>query len=212
VTSALRPGPRERLLDAAREVTYTDGVGVGVDTILDAAGVARRSLYQHFGGKDRLIAEVLRTTADRDVQRYREALDLGGTDPRARILALFDAVYAAVAQPTFHGCRYTAADLTLTDPDHPAHVETKNYKQRLHDLLNNELHHLGHPEPDVAADQLLLLIDGVLATAVAQGAARAKRAKRANQGLVELVLGAAGHTPTSQGGTRWTAAARRTGR
>src|SRR5829696_4678714 len=49
VTSALRPGPRERLLDAGREVTYAHGVGVGVDTILDAAGVARRSLYQHFG-------------------------------------------------------------------------------------------------------------------------------------------------------------------
>jgi len=195
MTSTTRPGPRERLIEAAREMTYTHGVGVGVDSILDAAGVARRSLYQHFGGKDQLIAEVLRTTADRDVQRYREALDRGGTDARARILALFDAVYSAVAQPNFHGCRYTAADLALTDPSHPAHVETKNYKQRLHDLLNTELHHLGHAEPAAAADQLLLLIDGILATAVGQGG---RRAKQAAQGLVAHVLDAAGRPAGSR--------------
>jgi AcrR family transcriptional regulator len=185
MTIPTRPGPRERLLDAARELTYTHGVGVGVDAILDAAGVARRSLYQHFGGKDQLLAEVLRTTADRDVQRYRDALDSGGTDPRARILAVFDAVYATVGKPAFHGCRYTAADLGLTDADHPVHAETSAYKQRLHDLLADETERLGHPEPARAADELLLLIDGTLAFAATQPGPRAVRAVR---GLVEHVL------------------------
>ncbi|MFD0889640.1 TetR/AcrR family transcriptional regulator, partial [Streptosporangium algeriense] len=49
------PGPRERLLEAAGELTYRQGVGVGVDALLKAANVARRSLYEHFGGKDGLV-------------------------------------------------------------------------------------------------------------------------------------------------------------
>jgi AcrR family transcriptional regulator len=189
MTTLTRPGPRERLLEAARELTYTHGVGVGVDAILEAAGVARRSLYQHFGGKDRLLAEVLRTTADRDVQQYRDALDSGGTEPRARILALFDAVYNEVDQPAFHGCRYAAADLGLTDADHPVHAETSAYKRRLHDLLAVETGNLGHPEPERAADELLLLIDGTFAFAATLPGAQAVQAVR---GLVEHVLDEAG--------------------
>lgn len=45
------PGPRERLLESAQRLTATQGVGVGVDAILGDASVARRSLYQHFGGR-----------------------------------------------------------------------------------------------------------------------------------------------------------------
>jgi AcrR family transcriptional regulator len=198
MTTTARPGPRDRLLDAARELTYVHGVGVGVDAILSAADVARRSLYQHFGGKDQLLAEVVRTTADRDVQRYRDALQSGGTDPRARILALFDALHAAVAEPTFRGCRYTAADLGLTDPGHPVHAETRAYKQRLHSLLADEAGQLGHPQPARAADELLLLIDGTLAFAATLPSVRAVEAVRA---LVEHVLDEAGtaQTPSRQG-------------
>jgi AcrR family transcriptional regulator len=185
MATSLRPGPRERLLAAARELTYTHGVGIGVDAILETAGVARRSLYQHFGGKDNLITEVLRTTAERDLQRYRDALDAGGVDPHSRLLALFDAVYAVVEQPAFHGCRYAAADLGLTTPDHPAHAETRSYKQRLHDLLEEELDGLGHRDPARAADQLLLLIDGVLVSAVTRPGPQTADAAR---GLVTHVL------------------------
>jgi len=165
-TTRPRPGPRERLLQSTRELTYRHGVAVGVDAILEDADVARGSLYQHFGGKDRLIAEALRASADADEQRYRDALDSGGEDPRQRVLAVFDTMDKTTSSKRFRGCRYAAADLSLTDPDHPAHVETRAYKQRLHALFVSELEALGHPSPDHAADQLLLLIDGVLVDAV----------------------------------------------
>jgi len=154
------------LLRSAAELTYVHGVGVGVDAILEHADVARRSLYQHFGGKDQLIAEVLRTTADQGVEAYKAALDAGGDDPRQRLLSVFDTVAATTSRPRFHGCRYTAAALVLTNPDHPAHAETSAYKQRIHELLEHELEKLGHPDPPRTAEQLLLLIDGALALAV----------------------------------------------
>ncbi|GAA0937103.1 helix-turn-helix domain-containing protein [Actinocorallia libanotica] len=180
---ATRPGPRERLLDAARELTYTQGVHVGVDAILKHADVARRSLYQHFGGKDGLITEVLRTSGTAD--RYRRAMDEAGDDPRVRVLAVFDELEEITTRPSFHGCRHTAADLAFADPAHPAHAETRAYKDDLHRLFAGELSRHGHPDPGFAADQLLVLIDGVLAHAVTRPDAHPALAARA---LAELLL------------------------
>lgn len=157
------PGPRDRLLDAAQELTYRHGVGVGVDTLLKSANVARRSLYEHFGGKDGLIAEVLRRSAAEDEAAYERVMDAAGDDPRARLTAVFDELAAVVARPDFRGCRYLAADLALADPDHPGHAVTRAYRERVSGLLAAELSRLGHPRPAHAADQLLLLIDGAMA-------------------------------------------------
>lgn len=89
----------------------------------DEGEPARRSLYQHFGGKDNLVAEVLRTAEDE--RRYQTALDSGGDDPRERVRALFTALEATATRPGYHGCRYTVAELTITDPEHPVHVEVR---------------------------------------------------------------------------------------
>ncbi|MEU4745364.1 helix-turn-helix domain-containing protein, partial [Actinosynnema sp. NPDC023658] len=47
--------PRDRLLDAAGELFYREGVGVGVDALCKAAGVSKRSMYLLFDSKDELI-------------------------------------------------------------------------------------------------------------------------------------------------------------
>ncbi|UGQ11465.1 TetR/AcrR family transcriptional regulator [Yinghuangia sp. ASG 101] len=185
--STTRPGPRERLLDAARELTYQEGVHVGVDAILKKADVARRSLYQHFGGKDGLVAEVLRLAAKES--RYRAVMDAAGDDPRDRVLAVFDELERITTQPSFRGCRYTSADLALTDSAHPAHGEVRRYKDGLHALFADELTRLGHPAPDLGADQILVLVDGVLAHAVTRPDAHPALAARA---IAILVLDTAG--------------------
>lgn len=164
MTTRIEPGPRERLLDAARELTYRQGVGVGVDALLKAANVARRSLYEHFGGKDGLIAETLRRSTAEDEESYRQTMRSAGDDPRARLLAVFDGLSEVVGKPDFRGCRYLAADLALADPGHPGHAVTRDYRERVHRLLEDELVRLRHPRPEHAADQLLLLIDGVMAS------------------------------------------------
>ena len=177
-----RPGPRERLIEAAREVTYTHGVNVGVDAILQRADVARRSLYQHFGGKDGLIATMLHET--RNEHRYRETMDAAGGDPRERLLAVFDELDRVVSGPGFRGCRFTAAELSLPDDRHPAHAEIRQYKDRLHDMFAAELVKLGHPDPELAAGQLLVLVDGVMAHAVTRADVHPARAAKAMAALV----------------------------
>jgi hypothetical protein len=60
---------------------------------------------------------------------------------------VFDTLDKTTSSKNFRGCRYTAAELSLPDPKHPAHAEVRTYKQRLHDPFERELEGLGHPYP-----------------------------------------------------------------
>lgn len=155
------PGPRERLLLAAERLLYTHGGSVGVSALLAEANVARRSLYEHFGGKDELVAAVLRRTADEDLAWYESALR-DGDSPRARLLTLFERLDELVSHEDFRGCRYLSIDLAFADQGHPAHAETEAYRRRIRALLVREVEALGHARPERAAEQLHLLIEGTL--------------------------------------------------
>src|SRR3712207_3012396 len=106
------PGPRERLLAAGQQLFYARGASVGADALLTEAKVARRSLYEHFGGKDGLVAEVLRRASAEDLAWYEDAL-AGASEPRERLLGVFDRLDELVTSPGFRGCRYFATDLAL---------------------------------------------------------------------------------------------------
>jgi AcrR family transcriptional regulator len=160
-----RPGPRERLIAAVQTVMNENGYSAGIEEILTRADVARRSLYQHFGGKDELIAAALRDAARRDEQRYRDALDVGGSDPRSRIQAMFAEARCFAEQPGYRGCRYTAAYMSLPE-GHPAHQVAREHKRTVHALLRAELAGTPHIDPDTAATQLVMLLDAVDVAAV----------------------------------------------
>ena len=102
----------------------------------------------------------------------------GATDPRARLLGLFDRLDELVSNPDFRGCRYFATDLAFADPDHPAHAETEAFRRRLRALLVRELEALGHGHPELAAEQLHLLIEGTLVMGATQDDQHPGRAAR----------------------------------
>ncbi len=179
------PGPRERLLDAGQDLFYAQGAHVGVDALLKQANVARRSLYEHFGGKDGLVTAVLRRAADADLAWYEQAL-ADAAEPRERLLGLFDHLDELTSTADFRGCRYFATDLALTDPDHPAHAETEAFRRRLRALLVRELEAMGHANPEHAAEQLHLVIEGVLVVGATQDGQHPARAARE---LADVALG-----------------------
>ena len=158
-----RPGPRERLLAATTALSYRHGVGVGLDAILKEADVARRSVYQHFGGKDNLIAEAIAGASTVDLDAIAARMDQAGPDPRARLRAIFGFYVDRAAHKLFRGCRFVAADLGLPDPEHPVHAKTRAHFDRLHGMVATELAALAHPHVADAADRLMVVIDGLLA-------------------------------------------------
>src|SRR5512140_50932 len=98
VAAAPRGGARERLLAAANELFYAEGINsVGIDRIIERAGVAKASLYDTFGSKEELIRAYL---AERDsASRARvEAALARHKSPRDKMLAVFDYLANAMAQ------------------------------------------------------------------------------------------------------------------
>src|ERR1700716_4512927 len=87
-----RLSPRDRLLAAADDLFYAEGVHVvGIDRIVERAGVAKASLYSTFGSKDELVRAYLENHFRRRQNRVARVLAAYDT-PRARLLGVFGEV------------------------------------------------------------------------------------------------------------------------
>src|SRR5712691_5868316 len=108
---AAKRSPRARLLQAASELFYAEGVqSVGIDRVIERAGVAKASLYSTFGSKEELVRAYLDERHTRILGRLRAAVDaVDPADPAERILAVFDAQAELFRAPDFHGCAFAAA-------------------------------------------------------------------------------------------------------
>src|SRR5277367_2793978 len=86
---AVKRSPRERLLEAANELFYAEGVqSVGIDRVIERAGVAKASLYSTFGSKEELVHAYLEGRHRQTLGRLRAAAG-AEADPVERILAAF---------------------------------------------------------------------------------------------------------------------------
>ena len=75
----LAPDTRERILRTASELFYREGTrAVGVDLIVERAGVAKTSLYRHFGTKDDLI-EAFLLLEDDDFWQHWDRIEVAVT-------------------------------------------------------------------------------------------------------------------------------------
>src|ERR1700674_1007967 len=103
------PSARERLLAAASELFYAEGVHtVGIDRVIERAGVAKASLYNTYGSKDELVRAYLESRHARTAERITRYLERY-TTPRDRLLGVFEAQGELFAEPGFRGCAFTSA-------------------------------------------------------------------------------------------------------
>ena len=109
VQNAARPSARERLLAAANELFYEEGVHtVGIDRVIEQAGVAKGSLYNTFGSKDELIHAYLEGRHERIAERITRALESYDT-PRDRLVGVFEAQGRSHAETGYRGCAFVRA-------------------------------------------------------------------------------------------------------
>jgi AcrR family transcriptional regulator len=118
------PRPRERILEAAGRLFLRHGYrAVGVDTIVAEAGVAKMTLYAHFPSKDDLIVVYLER-ANEQFWAWLEGATAAAGDPRARLVAMFNAVGRLADSPQCLGCTFQEAVGEFPDPEHPGHWST----------------------------------------------------------------------------------------
>ena len=104
--AAAGPSARDRLLEAANELFYDEGVHtVGIDRVIERAGVAKASLYNTFGSKDELVRAYLEGRHARITARITRYLERY-SDPRDRLLGVFEAQGELFAEPGYRGCAF----------------------------------------------------------------------------------------------------------
>ena len=179
-----RQSARERLLAAADELFYEGGINlVGIDRIIEHAGVAKASLYDCFGSKEELIRCYLEARSVARQQRIRERIANHDT-PVAKILSIFDLLGEITSQPNFRGCAFlrAAADADADGKVKQACNESRTFLRSLFIDLAREA---GAKDPEQLGCQFVLLYDGAMVAAQADGN---RDAALAAQGLARSLL------------------------
>ncbi len=153
-------GARERILGAAQQLFREQGINnTGMDQLCAVAQVSKRTAYQHFGSKDELIAEYLRRL---DPDTMPEVFERSDLTPRERLLAFFDKPRAFTHDLT-PLCPFIAAAVEIADPEHPARVRARGYKESVAARLTETAREAGAADPELLGEQLALLVDGASA-------------------------------------------------
>ncbi len=178
------PSPRQRLLAAADELFYNEGIHtVGIDRIIDKAGVAKGSLYYNFDGKDDLVREYLLGHHTAWAARVDAAVS-AAPDPRGRVLAVFGALEDLFRQPDYRGCTFVNA-VAEARPGSPELKAAGEFRAWVHDLFDRLVRDLQVEDPGRLSDQLVILYDGAVAASQMDSTSRPAATART---MAELVM------------------------
>lgn len=137
-----------------------------MDELVRETGLGKATVYRLFPTKDLLVAAYLRRMADHILADI-DARAAG--DPVQALGEVLDAIEADVRRDGFRGCAFNNASIEFQDPQHPARVEARRYREELARRLVElctAASSIGGPE---VGRQLAVLIDGIYANAAHLG-------------------------------------------
>lgn len=181
----VRPAPRERILETAYELFSRCGVrGVGVDEIVERAGVAKATLYRHFPTKDELVLAFLELRE----QRYTHDLIEAGSGriastPEGRLLAIFDVLSEWFRSEDFEACSFINVLLEL-GREHPAGAASIRHLENVRVYLERLAREAGLREPRSFACGWHILMKGAIIAAAEGDVEAAQRAKEIGRAML----------------------------
>ena len=162
--------PRERILAVAADLFYRHGIkAVGVDSIAEAAGTNKMTLYRHFDSKDELVAEYLRCLAGKSTATWDRLAAAHPGNPRAQLRAWLKEMAANVGSGDQRGCALANAAVEIPQKDHPARKVIEAFKTAQRARIVDLCAAAELAEPDILADELFLLLEGARVTAQSIG-------------------------------------------
>lgn len=193
-TTATASPARERILTTAFALFYAHGIrGVGIDRIIDEAGVAKATFYKHFPAKDDLVLAYLDRVDEAWTGQLHAAATAAGPDPSAQLVGAFDALGTACRRDGYRGCAFINAAA-----ENPAgsrvHDRTLAHKEAVRTWMTALAGEAGAPDPGGLARTLTLLLDGGLASGALDARPDAPAAARA---AAEVLVAGAVAAPTN---------------
>ncbi|HEX2045543.1 MAG TPA: helix-turn-helix domain-containing protein [Gaiellaceae bacterium] len=181
----LGAGARERILASAYELFSRRGIrGVGIDEIVDRAGVAKATLYKHFRSKDELGLAFLERRERLWTRDWlaSEATRRGGT-PEERLLAIFDVFDGWFRRDDFEACSFVNVLLELGTA-HPVGIASAAHLENIRSFVRGLAEEAGLRDPDAFARAWHILMKGSIVSAAEGDHEAARRA----QGIGRLVI------------------------
>ena len=180
---------RERILDTAYELFSNNGIrAVGIERIIDDAGVAKKTLYHHFASKQALVLAFLDTRHQRWTSGWLapQIRELAAT-PRERSLALFDALDEWFRRDEYESDPFTCALLEIRDKADLVHQEAAHQLDLIREILQDSAQQAGVGDPHAVALQMQILMIGAIVCATLGDLDAARRARE----LAALLLASA---------------------
>ncbi|UQS25830.1 TetR/AcrR family transcriptional regulator [Amycolatopsis thermalba] len=166
------PGTRERILDVAGALFYTEGVrAVGMSRIIGEVGCGKNLLYAHFPSKTDLVAAYLGRFRERRDRAEAQALREAGDDPGERLVALVAEIAGRLRRPDFRGCPFRNLLTEFPAGDELPERMAREYLAQTCELVGRLAGATGVPDPEGLADRIWLIIDGLYASGFRERAA-----------------------------------------
>ena len=152
--------PRERIVACAQDLFHRHGIrGVGVETIAEAAGTNKMTLYRHFASKDDLVCEYLSRKGRKSEEIWADIEAASPRDPVGQLYGYIGRVAKFIAEDE-RGCDLANAAVELTEAGHPGLKVIEEFKKRQRDRLARLCEAAGASQPGLLADTIVLLIEG----------------------------------------------------
>lgn len=182
---------RQQILETASELFYQKGIQyVGINEVIAASGVAKRTLYRWFPSKDSLIEAVMQHRAAQWIRWFETAVSERGNTPKERLLSTFDVLREWYASPNFRGCPFINAVLEIADASHKAHQVSIDLRESIRQIIRQLAAEAGVKDPDFFSRQYLLLIGGAsLMATIEQSPEGATFAQTALSVLIDANVG-----------------------
>jgi AcrR family transcriptional regulator len=177
---------RERILDASYDLFSRQGVqAVGIDAIITRSGVARQTLYRHFDSKQDLVLAFLERREERWTKEWLQGeVKRRATDPRERLLAIFDVFDAWFRRDDFEGCSFINVMLEMADPADPIHRAGTAYLAGIRNFLEGLAREAGIADADTFARKWHILMKGSIVAAAEGDRDAAQRAREMGQAVL----------------------------
>jgi len=151
------------VFETARDLFYHRGIrAVGVDEIVNQAGVTKPSLYRAFASKDDLVAACLEESGREARTDLDAVIAAAPDDPREQLRAVIDYFAAKIACPDFRGCAMSNTAVEFPEPGHPGRAVLEDCKTESRARILNLTRQLPICSPETLADGLVLIIEGAM--------------------------------------------------
>ena len=177
---------RDQLIETALRLFEREGFrAVGIDRILQEAGVAKMTLYHHFRTKDDLILAAIRRRDEQFRNWLVREVEKRAKEPGARILALFDVLGVWYARADVSGCRFFRVIAEFDGEDHPVRCAAREYGAMMKSFVVGLARDAGFADPERVAEEIVILTTGATARAqMGDGAGAAAAAKRGAEAVL----------------------------